>query len=214
MKNPFLAIQIFVVSFALNAFAGGTGSTQTCKHIDKVLISAPMQVYLPDGMTKQTVGEASLVSRKTICDSGEYEVIDIRFNLDDEIKPYGIKIKDTITAFENEASVEFRLKELVNSTERFDTSTYGKTKINHFGSVGTLEVEMKKPAILFWGSTQSTLDGVITADTKTPLAEYLPLACSLERGYVTLTKKAKGSDGLQKDLTLTAIFRGPLQLCP
>lgn len=214
MKKQFLAVQVFVMSLALNASAGGVGSTEICQHVDKVLVSAPLQVYLPDGHTKKTVGEASLVSRKAICESGAFEVIDIDFNLDDEIQPYGLKIKDTIIGFESKASIEFRIKELVNSTENFHPSPHGQTKINHFGSVGTLELKLDKQDILFWINAKSGLDSLITANANTPSSNDRPLACSIERGSVTLTKKADDKNGLAKDLTLMAFFQGPLQLCP
>lgn len=214
MKKQFIALQIAMLSFVFNAYAGGVGSTDSCTHTNKVLVSAPLEVYLPDGSTKATVGEASLVSRSVSCNSGEYEVMDIQLNLDDEIKPYGIKIKDTITAFESQASLEFRLKELVNSTEAFHPSPHGKTKINHFGSVGTLAVEMNRSDILFWMNTTSQLDSMINAEINSKSSMARPLACSVERGYVILTKKANETNGLKKDLTLTAFFQGPLQLCP
>ncbi len=212
MRKQFLAA-LTILSVAISASAGGVGSTTTCTYVNEVLMSAPLQVYLPDGMTEQTVGEASIVSRKGTCTTGAFEVIDISFKLDDEIKPYGIKIKDTITAFEPFAMIDFRLKELVNSTESFHASVYSKTKINHFGQLGILNLTIENPTILFWTNTQSQIDGLMSADSNGQGPNGRPLACSLEKAYVSLTKKASGTDGLKKDLQLTAIFRGPLQFC-
>ena len=214
MRKQFLAVQVLIMSVAMSAIAGGVGSIETCDVTREVLQSAPLQVYLPDGFTQQTVGEASLVSRKSVCKNGEYEVIDIEFQLADEIKPYGIKIKDAITAFEIHASLDFRLKELVNSTKNFHASPYGKTTINHFGEVGMIDVTVENPQILFWVNTTSRIDSLISATSNGQSADDRPLRCSLDKAYVTLTKKASGTNGLQKDLRLTAFFKGPLQFCP
>ncbi len=213
MRKHFLAMQFIAMSFAVNAAAGGVDNTNTCTFVNTVMASTPMEVYLPDGWTTQTVGKASIVSRKASCQSGEYEMLDVQLNLDDEIKPYGLKIKDTVTMFENESSFQFRLKELVNSTDYFNANLNGKIKINHFGSLGTLNVELKAPDILFWTKTQSSIDSVMTAQTSTD-AEDRPLACSLETAFVRITKKANGTNGLEKDLILTAIFPQQMQLCP
>ena len=171
-------------------------------------------MYLQDGTTQQDVGEASLVSRKAICDNGEYESIDVHYKLVDEIKPYGLKIKDTIVGFETSTSVEFRLKELVNSTETFHTSVYGTTKINHFGKHQMLNLLFEHPPILFWVNAKSQVTDLITAVSNGQSANDRPLACSIDRAYATLTKKASETDGLKKDLQLTAIFSGPLNICP
>lgn len=213
MRKQFLVAQT-IIAVALSAAAGGVSSPSTCTSTSKVIATAPLQVYLPDGMTQQDVGEASLVSRKTICENGEYEMIDIQLQLQDEIKPYGLKIKDTIVGFETYASIDFRLKQLVNSSETFSNSTYGTTKINHFGKLQMLNVLVQHPPILFWMNAQSQIADLITATSNGQTASDRPLACSLEKAFVRLTKKANGSDGLQKDLNLDAIFRGPLQLCP
>ncbi len=214
MKKQIFALQALIMTFALNATAGGVGSVHSCKEESHVLASAPLEVYLPDGTTKKAVGVASLVSRKSVCDQSEYEIIDVQLKLDDQIEPYGLKIKGTITGFENSASLEFRLKEIVNTTETFHPSTYAQTKITHFGDVGRLNVIANPPALLFWDSTQSKINDLISAQSNGQASDDRPLACSLDQAYVTLTKKTNGTDGLSKDLTLTAIFRGPLQLCP
>lgn len=214
MRKQFLAIQLLAMSVAVSATAGGVGTTETCDVSKEVLVSAPLNVYLPDGNTEVAVGTASLVSRKSVCKNGEYEVIEMDLQLDDEIKPYGLKIKDTITAFENSVSLDFRLKQLVNSTDYFDTTVYGKTKITHFGSVGLLNVAVDHPPILFWVNPKSQIGSLMTATANGPSSDESPLRCSLEQAHVVLTKKASGTDGLQKDLRLTAFFRGPLQLCP
>ena len=214
MRKQFLAVQLLIMSVAISATAGGVGSTETCAVTKEILVSAPLNVYLPDGMTEQAVGEASIVSRKSVCKNGEYEVIDIDLQLADEIKPYGIKIKDAITAFENSVSLDFRLKQLVNSAEYFDTTVYGTTKVTHFGGVGLLNVAMEKPQILFWINTKSQIDSVITAIANGQSTDDRPLRCSLEKAYVILTLKPNDFNGLQKDLRLSAFFRGPLQLCP
>jgi hypothetical protein len=201
------------MAVAVSATAGGTGSVSTCKYVDEVLVTAPLQVYLPGGMTEQTVGEASIVSQKAVCHNGGHESIEIHLKLDDEIKPYGLKIKDTITSFENKVSLDFRLKELVNSTDFFDVSIYGSTEINHFGGEGIINAIVKKPAILFWVNTETKIDSLISAVSNGQVADDRPLRCSLNRAYVILTKKASGTDGLQKDLSVSAFFRGPLQFC-
>jgi hypothetical protein len=211
MKKQLLVAQI-IVSAAVSAFAGGVGSVGTCKQVDQVLLSAPLEVYLPDGMTKQTVGEASLVSRKSDCGGSNYESIYVHFKLDDEIKPYGIKIKGTITGFEQHSSVGFRLKELVNSTETFNDGAYAETKINDFGGLQTLDVTVKTQSILFWDKTTAQGDVLITATPSQ--ADGSPLACSLHNAYASLIKIPNSSNTLTKNLQLTAIFRGPLQLCP
>ncbi len=214
MPKQFLAVQMLTMLVALSAAAGGGGSSPSCTHVEEVLTSAPVQVYLPDGNTQQTVGEASIISRKSICNTGEFEVIDIRINLDDEIKPYGFKIKGSITAFETYASIDFRLKQLVNSAKSFDGNVYSKTKINHFGPVGILAFQIQEPPILFWMNTQSGMSSLINAVSDGQSATDRPLACSLDKAFLMLTKKATGTDGLKKDLQLTAIFRGPIQYCP
>lgn len=213
MRKQFLLAQT-IIAVALSAAAGGVSSPSTCTSTKEVIATAPLQVYLPDGMTQQDVGEASLVSKKTICENGEYEIIDIQFKLQDEIKPYGLKIKDTIVGFDTYASIEFRLKELVNTTDTFNSSTYGTIKINHFGKNQMLDVSVQHPPILFWNNTQSQIADLMTATSNGQTASDRPLACSLDKAYVNLIKRANGSDGLQKDLNVTAIFRGPMQLCP
>ncbi len=214
MKKQILAVQLLIMSVAVSATAGGVGITETCSVTNEVLMSAPLNVYLPDGITEQAVGEASIVSRKSVCKNGEYEVIGIDLQLADEIKPYGIKIKDAITAFEINTSLDFRLKELVNTTKSFHASPYGKATINHFGEVGMIDVTVENPQILFWVNPKASIDSLISAVSNGQAADDRPLRCSLDKAYVILTKKASGSDGLKKDLRLSAFFRGTLQLCP
>lgn len=214
MQKQFLAVQMFTTLVALSAAAGGGGSTPTCTHAEEVLTSAPVQVDLPDGNTKQNVGEASIISRKSICNTGDFELIDVRIKLDDEIKPYGLNIKDSVTAFETFATIDFRLKQLVNSAKSFAGNVYSETRINHFGPVGILTFQIQEPPILFWLNTQSGMSSLINAVSDGQSANDRPLACALDKAFLSLTKKATGTDGLKKDLQMTATFRGPIQYCP
>ncbi len=215
MKTQLLAAQLIMLT-GLSAFAGGVSfPSNPCTSLgEDTVTSAPLMVYLPDGNTEQQVGTVKILSQKSDCSGAINESLDVKVEMNDEIKAYDIKIKGNIIGMEPEVSLDFRLKELVNSAVSFDASTYATTKIHHFGSKsGALNYLIKQPSVLVWQNPTVVIGQQVHAVADKDSGVDSPLACSLDRAYVTLTIKANQNNGLKRDLTMRAFTASDIKAC-
>ncbi len=215
MKKQILVTQLMML-MTWSAFAGGVSEPSPCTLLEpEVIVTAPITIYLQDGNTKATVGEASLVSQRTACPQYDLEQIDVRLQLDDEIEGYGIKVKDKILSAEPSVTLEFRLKELVNTSESFSASVYGKTTLHQFGSSPMIVRQtITAPSILFWLKPLARIDGLVNATIDKNVGVEQPLKCALEGVFVRFIMAPNEHNGLTKNLTFDAFTKGSLKLCP